>query len=96
MQELVCSDWHKTLKIIHIKLEYHTIVATPSEHITPANKMKQEQSKYHTSSTQQIKSEHSLKEGTKPGVSPKIPKVNCTQVTKVAVGMATKLWAGQL
>jgi len=35
-------------------------------------------------STQQIKSEPSLKEGTKPGVSPKTPKVSCTQVTKVA------------
>jgi hypothetical protein len=80
----VCSDWLKTLKIIHIKLECQRTVAAPSEHITPANKMKQEQCKYHMSSTQQIKSELSLKEGTKPGVSPKIPKVNCTQATKVA------------
>jgi len=84
VQELVCSNWHKTPKIIHIKLECQPIVAAPTEHTTPANKMKQEQSKYQTSSTQQIKSELFLKEGTKPGVSPKIPKVNCTQATKVA------------
>jgi len=67
-----------------MKLECQPTVAAPSEHITLASKMKQEQSKYQTSSTQQIKSELSLKEGTKPGVSPKIPKVNCTQATKVA------------
>jgi hypothetical protein len=80
----VCSDWHKTLKIIHIKLQCQPTVAAPSKHITPANKMKKEQCKYQTSSTQHTKSELSLKEGTKPGVSPKIPKVNCTQATKVA------------
>ena len=84
VQEFVCSNWHKALNIIHMKLECQPIVATPSEHITPVIKMKQEQCKYQMSSTQQIKSELTLKEGTKLGVSPKIPKVNCTQATKVA------------
>jgi hypothetical protein len=45
--------------------------------------MKQE-CKYQTSSTQQIKFELSLREGTKSGVSHTIPTVNSTKATKVA------------